>query len=132
MSEFIKKDPIRNIDVYRDSRPPPPDISNLSTKWAIGTKNYIAKTEKVTGDGRLDRTNIESKPFWVKNPTDNISFEPPPASERPTQKVFDEMVTKPKYNINVCSNHPWIPFNAGPDAKSVNNRSSVSHNIISH
>ena len=38
MIEFIKKDPINNLDVHRDSRPPPPDISHLSTKWAVGTK----------------------------------------------------------------------------------------------
>ena len=42
------------------------------------------------------------------------------------------MVTKPKYNINVESNHPWIPYYGGPNAKKINNRSSVSHNIISN
>lgn len=35
--EFIKKDPVNNIDVHRDSRPPPPDISSMSSKWAVGT-----------------------------------------------------------------------------------------------
>jgi hypothetical protein len=35
--EFVKKDPINNIDVHRDSRPPPPDISHMSQKWAVGT-----------------------------------------------------------------------------------------------
>lgn len=67
-----------------------------------------------------------------RNKTDNISCEPPPAADRPFQKVFDEMVTKPKYNINLPSTNGWVPFNGGPLAKSVNNRSSVSHNIISH
>ena len=42
------------------------------------------------------------------------------------------MVTKPKFNINQCSNHPWIPYYGGPDQKTINNRSSVGHNIISH
>jgi len=26
-TEFVKKDPYQNIDVFRDSRPAPPDIS---------------------------------------------------------------------------------------------------------
>jgi hypothetical protein len=42
------------------------------------------------------------------------------------------MVTKQRYNINVTSNNPWVPFHGGPGAKTVNNRSSVGHNIISH
>jgi hypothetical protein len=61
--------------------------------------------------------------------TDNISFDPP-ASERPNQGAYDEMMTKPKYNINVKSNNPWVPYKGGD--KSINNRSSVGHNIISH
>ncbi len=131
--EFVKKDPINNIDTYRDSQPPPPDISHMAQKWAVGTTKYTSVTGKVTEDGKLDRTGIEKKSgrSW-RNPTDNISFEPPPAADRPFQKVFDEMVTRPKFNINQCSNHPWIPYYGGPDSKTVNNRSSVGHNIISH
>ena len=100
-TEFTRKDPIKNIDVQRDSRPPAPDISYLSTRWAVGTKKYTAATEKVTEKGHLDRTNIDSTKVWPRNKTDNISFEPPPVSDSPFQKNFDEMVTKPKYNINV-------------------------------
>lgn len=40
------------------------------------------------------------------------------------------MMTKPKYNINECSNYPWLPY-AG-ELRTINNRSSVAHNIISH
>jgi len=66
---------------------------------------------------------------FPRNPTDNISYDPP-ANDRPFQKVFDEMLTKPKYNINVPSSQPWVPqANVG---KTINNRSSVSHNILSH
>jgi hypothetical protein len=132
--EFVKKDPITNIDVVRDSRPAAPDISYMSQKWAVGTTKYIAQTGKITDDGRLDRTKMSSnKPWTWRNPTDNISFEPPPAGEsRELQKVFDEMVTKPKYNINQVSNNAWVPYYGGPDAKTVNNRSSVGHNIITH
>ena len=78
--EFVKKDPIRNIDVVRDAQPAPPDISMMSSKWAVGTKKYTAMTGKVTEDGKLDRTVIKTgKPFTWRNPTDNISFEPPEA-----------------------------------------------------
>jgi hypothetical protein len=130
-TEFTKKDPITNLDVYRDARPPPPDLSHLSSKWAVGTQKYTAKTEKVTEQGHLDRTQIDSSKQWPRNKTDNISFEPPPAGDTPLQKVFDEMVTRPKYNINVTSQNGWVPFYAA-GAKTVNNRSSVSHNIISN
>jgi hypothetical protein len=82
--EFVKKDPINNIDTYRDSQPPPPDISHMAQKWAVGTTKYTSVTGKVTEDGKLDRTGIEKKSgrSW-RNPTDNISFEPPPAADRP-------------------------------------------------
>lgn len=124
--EFIKKDPIHNIDVHRDSRPPPPDITHMSNKWAVGTTK--ATFNKVNSDGKLDRTSIEVKTF-PRNPTDNISFDPP-ACDRPFLKVFDKMLTKPKYNINVRSTNPWVP--KVNTSKTINNRSSVSHNIISH
>jgi len=131
LNEFIKKDPIRNVDVHRDAYPAPPDITHISKNWAIGTKTFIAETGKVV-DGKLDRRNIDSTVKAPRSKTDNISFEPPPAVDRPFQKVFDEMVTRPKYNINAPSTNGWVPFYAGPGAKTVNNRSSVSHNIITH
>jgi hypothetical protein len=40
------------------------------------------------------------------------------------------MMTKPKYNINEPSHHPWVPYSG--EIKTINNRSSVPHNIISH
>lgn len=40
------------------------------------------------------------------------------------------MITKSKYNINVPSSKPWIP--PAHEGKTINNRSSVQHNIISH
>ena len=124
--EFVKKDPVTNIDVHRDSRPPPPDISHLSNKWAIGTKKHTFGI--ITADGLLDRSSIENKAF-PRNPTDNISYDPP-ANDRPFQRVFDEMMTKPKYNINDKSANPWTPYQG--ELKTINNRGSVSHNIISN
>ena len=57
----------------------------------------------------MDRTEMpKSKAFTWRNPTDNISFQPPAQTNNkggsgeggPLQKAFDEMVTRPKYNIN--------------------------------
>ena len=129
--EFTKKDPSNNIDVHRDARPAPPDIDYMATKWAIGTQKYTAKTGKVTEEGRLDRTQMDPPRDLPRNPTDNLSFQPP-AVERPFQKVFDEMITKQKYNINAQTKTGWVPFYGGAGSKTVNNRSSVGHNIISH
>lgn len=56
---------------------------------------------------------------------------PPTAGDTPLQKVFDEMVTRPKYNINQVSNG-WVPYDLGVGNKTVSNRSSVPHNIISN
>jgi hypothetical protein len=39
------------------------------------------------------------------------------------------MITKPKYDINVPSSNAWQPYQG--EQKTINNRSSVSHNIIS-
>ncbi len=55
----------------------------------------------VGNTGQIDRRSIDSMTF-PRNPTDNISYDPP-ANDRPFQRVFDEMLTKPKYNINVPS-----------------------------
>ena len=41
--EFLKKDPITNIDVHRDSMLPSPDSSDYRQKWAIGTTKHIFK-----------------------------------------------------------------------------------------
>ena len=40
------------------------------------------------------------------------------------------MLTKPAYNKNCQSTQPWVP--RPTDSKSLNNRSSVAHNIVSH
>ena len=117
--EFLKKDPYKNIDVHRDSKPPPPDSSHMAHKWPVGTTKFTY--HKVTNEGKLDRTGMEPRVF-PRNKTDNISFDPP-ANERSFQKEYDLMVTKPKYNINVRSGNPWEPF-AG-ELKTINNRSSV-------
>ena len=41
------------------------------------------------------------------------------------------MMTKPKYNINVPSNNPWVPLSVNP-THTINNRNSVGYNILNH
>ena len=81
-------------------------------------------------DGKLkrDELGISSKTF-PRNPTDNISSDPP-AQERPFQGLFDKMVSQSKYEKNTKSNHPWVPKEV--TISTLNNRNSVTHNIISH
>lgn len=77
--EFLKKDPIKNIDVHRDSIGAAPDLTEHKDKWAIGTTKHIFK--QVNAKGKIDRRTIETVSF-PRNPTDNISYDPP-ANDRP-------------------------------------------------
>lgn len=97
---FLNKDPIRNIDVIRDDAPikgtePVKDWSFMKGKVPAGTQTFIYQTGKLDKTGALDRTNIEAKQI-PRNKTDHVTFEPP-QSNRPQQRVFDLMMTKPRY-----------------------------------
>jgi len=95
---FLNKDPIRNIDVIRDDAPlkqPNKDWSFMQGKVPAGTQTFIYKTGKLGPDGSLNRENIEQKPM-PRNKTDHVTFEPP-QSNRPQQRVYDLMMTKPRY-----------------------------------
>ena len=108
---FLSKDPIKNIDVARDDAPviaPNKDWRFMEGKVPAGTQTYIYKTNKVGADGKLDRTNIETKAM-PRNKTDHVTFEPP-QSNRPQQRVYDLMVTKPRYTQMFQSSDPWMPY----------------------
>ena len=129
---FIKRDPTINIDVRRDRK--------FETRHEDHVKIPVGQVphgttkctyqKGLTTDGKLKRDDmgISSKTF-PRNPTDNISSDPP-AQERPFQGLFDQMVSSSKYEKNTRTNHPWVP----KDLKlmTLNNRNSVTHNIISH
>ena len=73
------KDAIKNIDVRRDDKPK----VNLETDfpWMVGrvptgTQTFTFKTGKLCQDGRLNRTNIETRDP-PRNKTDNVSYDPP-------------------------------------------------------
>lgn len=126
--EFMKKDvqkPIRTSALPQYQNNNQDHFKSLQNTWAVGTTKYT-KT-KVQPDGTMTR---DFKPVHKHNiKTDHISVEPP-ASERPFQKIYDQMLTKPAYDKNQVSTKPWVP-NASVE-QTVNNRSSVSHNIINH
>ena len=79
---FLKKDPIKNIDVRRDDKPAvdiEKDYSFMKNRVPYGTTTHIFKTGKLGSDGRLDRTNIEMKEL-PRNKTDHVSYDPPTAT----------------------------------------------------
>lgn len=82
---FLVKDPIKNLDPWRDSRKKP---SNLDTEYPymkervpVGTTKYSFMTGKLQQNGNLNRDNISVK-YLPKNKTDCISYDPP-TSDRP-------------------------------------------------
>jgi hypothetical protein len=104
------KDAIKNIDVRRDDKPKVDLYQTypyMKDRVPVGTTTYIFKTGKLAADGKLDRNNIVVKPN-SKNPTDHISYEPPKAT-RPQQKVYDYMMTEPRYSKNHQSTVHWAP-----------------------
>ena len=126
--EFIKKDVAKPINVRKEHIHEEINRDHFEAtqkKWAIGTKTSTIKM--VNSVGKLERNFKPVSRHHIK--TDHISVVPP-ARDRPFQKVYDKILTKPAYNKNnVCTN-VWVP--RAYDNKSMNNRSSVGHNIISH
>ena len=168
---FLKKDPIRNIDVVRDDKPLADtyvDYGFMKNKVPSGTGTHIFKTNKLDREGKLDRAGIKTKEL-PRNKTDHVSYEPPTSNRfYKEQRAYDIEMTKPRYSANVECTDPWMPYeekirlnkqlereakkankvpasqrsNASQPpssrasilsaigAKTLNNRSSVKHNII--
>ena len=97
----------------------------MQKKWAVGTKTFTVN--KVNSEGNLEREFKPVSRHHIK--TDHISVVPP-ARDRPFQKVYDKILTKPAYNKNNVCSDVWVPRMY--ENKSLNNRSSVGHNIITH
>ncbi len=76
--------------------------------------------------GSLRRSSSQYQPIRLK--TDNISIRPPEKSSGGLQ--HDLLVTTPKYNFHSETSQGWMERTY--DNKSVNNRSSVAHNLITH
>ena len=89
-ASFTKHDPIKNIDIRRDEKPPVDlkrDFPWMQNRIPVGTKTFTFETGKLARDGTLDRVNIKSYD-GPRNKTDHVSYNPP-SSNNPKQKVFD-------------------------------------------
>ena len=80
----------------------------MEGKVPTGTATFTFRTGKLGRDGRLDRTNIEIREP-PRNKTDIVSYDPPMVT-RPQQKVYDLMMSKPKYGNNHMSQVHWMPY----------------------
>ena len=95
----------------RDDKPPvdiEKDYSFMKNRVPYGTTTHIFKTGKLGPDGNLNRANIEVKEL-PRNKTDHVSYDPPTAT-RPQQRVYDLMMTKPRYAKNHESTVHWMPY----------------------
>ena len=62
-ASFTKHDPIKNIDIRRDEKPPVDlkrDFPWMQNRIPVGTKTFTFETGKLARDGTLDRVNIKS------------------------------------------------------------------------
>ncbi|CDW90990.1 UNKNOWN [Stylonychia lemnae] len=138
--DFIKRDIIKNIDVHRNNQEKEEmrdmrqtQFGTLKNKWAIGcTKNTATKVDTEgfllpQFQSSMKRSSSQIQPIRLK--TDIISFRPP-EKQVEHQKAYDLMVTSPKYNFHSETSQGWIERQY--ENKSIVNRSSVNHNIITH
>ena len=132
---FLKKDPFTNIDLHRDKTKEIQAAESMklrqSSNWANQSSTAIASPERYnTSKGQNFSQSVSPmKTCPMRSATDHISVEPPPIN-RPFQKIYDQMLTKKPYSINETTKVGWAP--ATTDNKTINNRSSVKHNIINH
>lgn len=108
--QFTERDPITNIDVWRDKKPKvdiEKDYGFMKNKIPSNTATHIFQTGKIL-NGKLDRTNITIKEN-PRNKTDHVSYNPP-SSNKPQQRVYDMMMTAPRYSKNHESSISWMPF----------------------
>ena len=108
---FITKDPTSNLDVHRDRK----RLTRFEDHVRLPTGKVPYGTTKCTfnlglgTDGKLLRNTLGfSTQTFPRNPTDNISSEPP-AFDRPFQNLYDKMVSTAKYEKNVRTTNPWAP-----------------------
>lgn len=79
---FLKKDPIKNIDVARDNKPKcdiPTEYGFMKDRVPSGTQTFTFLTNKLSKNGSLDRASIARKEM-PRNKTDHVSYDPPQAN----------------------------------------------------
>lgn len=98
----------------------------------MGTTKYTAKmldTEnKVIKTNKLQRCVSQKSPF--RRSTDVISIRPPEETN-PFQEALTTLLSTQNFGTHTMTKQGWSEL-VSPNQKSVNNRSSVPHNIISH
>ena len=129
---FAKKNE-STIDAFRDNKMGTVVLKREASlpigKVPHGTTKCTYKLGlDTTGKLERGRLGVETRLF-PKNPTDIVSQEPP-ESKRPFQGLYDQMVRVPKYETNNARSKPWAPQDAYGVV--VQNRGSVSHNIITN
>ena len=80
----------------------------MENKVPTGTTTFTYLTNKLGKDGRLNRETIVTKEL-PRNKTDHVSYDPP-TSTRPQQRVYDLMMTKPRYAKNHQNSVHWMPY----------------------
>ena len=123
-----------NLDVHRDRK----RHSILEDRVSIPRGKVPFGTTKCTFnlgldlDAKLTRNTLGFKTqTFPRNPTDNISSEPP-AVERNFQNLYDQMATNAKYAKNEKSSNPWGPRKVTSISQNWKNRNSVAHDIITN
>lgn len=79
---FTLRDPITNVDVWRDKKPKvniEKDYSFMKDRVPAGTATHIFKTGKIEA-GKLNRANITVKEN-PRNKTDHVSYNPPSSNK---------------------------------------------------
>ena len=93
------------------------------------TQTYTFKTGKLKQNGELKRENITIKEN-PRNKTDNISYNPPSAAH-PQQKVYDMMMTAPRYAKNHQTTEPWMLYDQRVALKNQNDlRAKVDEKVV--
>lgn len=115
---------MKNIDLHRDSARRVDDLDSRKDFPAIGTTMRITGG-RIMGEKPLSLEGTEASRV-VRLKTDHISFNPPANTQR-FQNVYDKLLTKSPYSSNFQTQKGWKEMSG---YKTVNNRSSVTYNIL--
>jgi hypothetical protein len=118
------------------SRPRPfyPQIETPHEKWALKTDKNAAAVEKVPKLQQYkdyffpNRAELNPDSYRSKFlPTDNVSIRVPKIEKRDDKDSYLHL--KGKFGPHTVTDNPWVPQG---NFKTINNRSSVDWNLISH
>lgn len=117
---------MQNIDLHRDLGRRVEDLDLRRDYPAVGTTMRVAGG-RILGE-KATSLEGEGASRVVRLKTDHISFNPP-ANALKFQNVVDLLLTKPPYSSNFQTQKGWKEMSG---YKTVNNRSSVTYNILTN